>query len=102
MANPETGVEKTRYVLSDGVWHRVVCIVQEAILTGVDCADLLRQVRVVIDDSNEQTLVLSPEYARFVKEHHEKLVKEAEEHRIEQMQARLILGTGDGGGKPTN
>ena len=64
---------------SDSVWHRVVNCVQEAMLTGVDCSDLLRQVRVVPDESDPHVLVLSPDYERQVKEMHEKLLKQARE-----------------------
>lgn len=35
---------------ADSIWHRVVQIVQEAMLTGVDCSDLLRQIRVEHDE----------------------------------------------------
>jgi len=62
---------------SDSVWHRVVQIVQEAMLTGVDCADLLRQVRVVPDQTDPHVLVLSSEYQKQVREMHEKLLSEA-------------------------
>ena len=64
---------------SDSVWHRVVQIVQEAILTGVDCSDLLRQVRVVPDETDPHVLVLSPDYERQVREMHEKMLKQARE-----------------------
>lgn len=62
---------------ADRVWHRVVQIVQEAMLTGVDCADLLRQVRVVPDSSDPHVLVLSDEYEKQVKEMHIKLLQQA-------------------------
>lgn len=61
----------------DSVWHRVVQIVQEAMLTGVDCADLLRQVRVVPDETDPHVLVLSPDYERQVKEMHAKMLQQA-------------------------
>lgn len=64
---------------SDSVWHRVVQIVQEAILTGVDCSDLLRQVRIVPDETDPHVLVLSPDYERQVKEMHEKMLRQAKE-----------------------
>ena len=64
---------------SDSVWHRVVQIVQEAMLTGVDCSDLLRQVRVIPDETDPHVLVLSPEYERQVREMHEKMLKQTKE-----------------------
>lgn len=80
--------------ISDSVWHRVVQIIQEAMLEGVDCADLLRQVRVVPDDSDPNVLVLSPEYQQQVKEMHEKLLQQAEQLQAAR-RPKLILG-GDG------
>lgn len=63
-------------ILADGVWHRVVQIIQEAILMGVDCTDLLRQIRVMHGQGNE--LVLTPEYEAMVLEHHKKLLDNIE------------------------
>jgi len=71
----------------DSVWHRVVQIVQEAMLTGVECSDLLRQVRVVPDETDPSHLVLSPDYERQVKDMHEKMLKQARE-----MQAAASVG----------
>ena len=81
---------------ADGVWHRVVQIVQEAMLSGVDCADLLRQVRVVPDASDPHVLVLSPEYQRQVKEMHEKMLQQAREIQAAQSGNKFII-PGDSG-----
>jgi hypothetical protein len=64
---------------ADSVWHRVVQIVQEAMLTGVDCSDLLRQVRVVPDETDDHVLVLSSDYQKQVREYHEKMLDQARE-----------------------
>lgn len=61
------------YKLSDNVSMRLVQIFQEAILTGVDGADLLRMVRLQVDPTDQETLVLTPEYQKSVKESHQKL-----------------------------
>ena len=71
----------------DMVWHRVVQIVQEAMLTGVDCADLLRQIRVVPDETDPHVLVLSPDYERQVKEMHTKMLAQARDIQV-------AMGTG--------
>ena len=82
-------MDNTReFSLADEVWHRVVQIVQEAMLTGVDCADLLRQVRV--QESDAGTLVLTPQYRQMIKEHHQKLEKEIEEQRALRESSRII------------
>lgn len=67
--------------LADRVWWRVVQIVQESMLQGIDCADLLRQVRVVPDESDPNVLTLSPEYEQQVRDMHEKMLKHVEDLR---------------------
>ena len=64
--------------LSDNVLVRIVQIVQESMLMGIDCADIMRQIDVVIDPDDHNQLVLSDEYVKMVREHHEKLVAEAQ------------------------
>ena len=76
---------------ADGVWHRVVQIVQEAMLSGIDCADLLRQVRVVPDETDDHVLVLSPEYQRQVREMHEKMLKQAREIQASHSGNKFII-----------
>lgn len=79
---------------ADSVWHRVVQIVQEAMLTGVDCGDLLRQVRVVPDETDPHVLVLSSEYERQVKEMHEKLLQQAREIQAASAANRFVIRPG--------
>ena len=78
----------SKFRLADSVSARLVQIFQEAVLTGVDGADLLRQVRLNVDESEPDVLVLSQEYRQQVKESHEKLLKEAEILR----QRRFLVG----------
>lgn len=81
---------------ADSVWHRVVQIVQEAMLMGVDCADLLRQVRVVPDASDPNVLVLSADYQRQVKEMHDKMLQQARELQQQQTGNKFIITGGNG------
>jgi hypothetical protein len=67
---------KQEFKLSDEVWHRVVQIIQEALLEGIDCADLLRMVRVSKSDLSDE-LVLTEEYKKSVDEMHKKLLEQA-------------------------
>jgi hypothetical protein len=79
------------FKLSDNVSMRLVQIFQEALMTGVDGADLLRQVRLQVDDSEQDTLVLTPEYKKQVSEVHEKLETQARE--LQRARApKLLLG----------
>jgi hypothetical protein len=77
------------YVIGDDVWNRVVQIVQEAMLMGVDCADLLRQVRVNVTGD---VLSLTPEYRKMITEHHDKLLTELNEKRAAETQTKIIGG----------
>jgi hypothetical protein len=76
---------------ADSVWHRVVQIIQESMLEGVDCADLLRQVRVTSDDSDPHVLVLTPEYQIQVRDMHDKLLKEAHARQAVNVDVRYIV-----------
>jgi hypothetical protein len=64
--------------LHDEVLQRFVQIIQEAMLLGVDCADIMRQVRLARSLDDECVLVLTEDYKRLTKEHHVKLLEEAE------------------------
>lgn len=77
--------------IADSVWHRVVQIVQEAMLTGVDCGDLLRQVRVVPDDTDDHVLVLSADYEKQVREMHAKLLQQAREIQAASGANRFVI-----------
>lgn len=69
---------KTIYKLSDSVLHRIVQIVQEAFLTGVDCADIMRQIELE-EEYGTDKLVLTDAYKDMVKRQHEEMLKFAEE-----------------------
>lgn len=74
---------KTTFKLSDNVLHRVVQIVQEAFLTGVDCADIMRQIE--LEEGTEHgTLELTEKYKQMVKAQHESMLKFAEEKKAEK------------------
>jgi hypothetical protein len=66
------------YKISDSVAMRFIQIFQEAVLLGVDGADLMRQVRLTVDSTNEDTLTLCPEYERMVESQHKKYLEDAE------------------------
>ena len=79
------------YKISDNVAMRMIQIFQEAVIFGIDGADLLRQVRLVEDPQEEGTLVLDPEYVAFVKEMHEKSLVEVAKKQAETEIAHDIL-----------
>jgi hypothetical protein len=72
------------YKISDTVAMRMIQIFQEALLLGVDGADLMRQVRLVVDSNNPDTVTLDPEYEKQVAEMHKKYLDEAEALKAKQ------------------
>lgn len=71
--------------LHDTVLMRIVQIIQEAMLVGVDCVDIMRQVEVEFSPE-ENKLVLTEDYKKMIVEHHEKWLEEAEKLLKEQDQ----------------
>lgn len=63
--------------LSDQVLHRIVQVIQEAMLLGVDCSDIMRQIRLAVSTDDDSVLVLSEEYQKSVVAMHQKLLEEA-------------------------
>lgn len=70
--------------LADSVLHRFVQIIQEAMLTGTDCADHMRMVRLVPDSTDPNVLTLSDEYKAQVEQIHKKYLAEIETHLAEK------------------
>lgn len=66
------------YRLADSVLHRVIQMLQEAMLIGVDIADLMRQMELKPDENDPHVLVLSEEYLEQIKRWHKQLLADAE------------------------
>lgn len=88
------------YKFADEVWHRVVQIIQEAMLMGIDCVDLLRMIEVTHGEGNE--LVLTERYIQQVEQMHakwlaeaERLQKEGDATKASDENQVLILNVGD-------
>jgi hypothetical protein len=79
------------YKISDAVAMRFIQIFQEAIMLGVDGADLMRQVRLVVDPEDDSTVTLDPQYVSLVEEMHRQFLDRAEALKKEQDSQRLIL-----------
>lgn len=79
------------YKISDNVAMRMIQIFQEAVIFGLDGADLLRQVRLVEDPKEEGTLMLDPEYVKAVAEMHEKSLTEVAKKQAEAEITRDLL-----------
>ena len=70
------------YKISDSVAMRFIQIFQETVILGVDGADLMRQVRLVVDDSTPDTVTLCPDYVKQVTEMHQKYLDDAEKLKV--------------------
>jgi len=75
------------YKISDSVAMRFIQIFQEAVLLGVDGADLMRQVRLTVDPSDNNSLTLCPEYEKMVESQHKKYLEDAEKLKTQTDQA---------------
>jgi hypothetical protein len=82
-----------KYKLSDGVSMRCIQIFQEALIFGIDGADLFRQVRLVVDPNDQETLMLDLDYEKQVIEHHNKALADAEllSVNLPNQQTKLII-----------
>jgi len=72
------------YKISDAVAMRMIQIFQEALLLGVDGADLMRQVRLTVDSEDAGVLTLDPEYEVQVANTHKKYLEDAEKLKSER------------------
>ena len=64
------------YKFSDSVSMRMIQIFQESVIFGIDGADLFRQVRLVVDENDPESLILDPEYEKQVAEMHQKYLED--------------------------
>ncbi len=69
------------YSLNDEVWHKVVQVVQLAMLTGIDVVDYFRQIRVVESSQQDSDLVLSESYKVIF----DKTIEDLQHHLENQM-----------------
>jgi len=79
------------YKISDSVAMRMIQIFQEAVLLGLDGADLMRQVRLVVDTSNPDTVTLDPTYESQVAEMHKKYLSDAEKIANEKLKTPNVI-----------
>jgi hypothetical protein len=86
-----------KFYLSDNVVARIVQILQEGLLMGIDVTDHFRMIELVAD-SDEETgkmkLELDPDYAKRIIQYHIDLEKQAIAlHEEEQMasQSKIIV-----------
>ena len=78
------------YRITDAVAMRMIQIFQEAVVFGVDGADLMRQVRLVPDPTDPEAMTLDPVYAAAVEESHKKYAAELEAKSQEQAKGLIL------------
>jgi|TARA_Y100000310_G_C20700775_1_gene829654 uncharacterized protein YlaN (UPF0358 family) len=64
--------------MSDEVISQIAKLVQLAIITGTDIVDNLRMIRVQVSDSDDLSLVLTPEYREIGDKQIQSLLSEIE------------------------
>ena len=64
--------------LADSVLARIVQIIQEGMLLGVDVSDLMRQIKLKQSTLDPTSLILTDEYVVSINQMHVHLVEEAE------------------------
>ena len=69
------------YKLCDSVLARLMQVIQEAMLTGIDATDLMRAIELKEDDKRNGTLVLTDTYSELVTKEHNKLLEFAVEQQ---------------------
>lgn len=80
----DTKTKEEQLIIGDDVWNRVVQIIQEGMLMGVDVTDMMRQIRVCRWEADDDALHLTEDYRRQVREGHEQMVREAERLKAQQ------------------
>ena len=66
------------YSLSNEIISQIAKLIQLAILTGTDVTDNLRTLRVQLPDSDEGSLILTPEYRALGESQVSKLLEKVE------------------------
>lgn len=90
---------RSRFKLSDSVLARIVQVIQEGMILGVDVVDIMRQIELQPDDEDSAMLVMSPEYQQQVKDMHDKYVQQAQELQAQSDASKLVIL---GGNAPDN
>ena len=72
------------YRMSDEVISQIAKLVQLAIITGTDVVDNLRMIRVQVSDSDDLSLVLTPEYRDIGDKQIQSLLSEIEDMNHDQ------------------
>ena len=78
-------LKEIKMKFSDNVISRLAQIVQEGMLFGVDVVDLMRQIEVDHVEGSAE-LELNLDYVKRVRDHHEKMLLEAESLKSERVQ----------------
>lgn len=92
--------EEQSLIIGDDVWNRVVQIIQEGMMMGVDVTDLMRQIRVCFWDADPNTLHLTEDYRKMVREGHQQMIRDAEKLRTQDAEGSKTFSLiGIDGGK---
>lgn len=90
---------KKDYRFSDQLLGRVLNVIQEAMISGVDVLDLFREMRVKPADGDPHELVLTEDYTKKVDEWHKQIERELQRRKedLDNNQEGRVFITGTGG-----
>ena len=75
--------ERQVFKLSDEVMFQIAKLIQMCMLTGTHVVDNFRQMRLEIDEQDNGTLVLTPEYNAYFDNSIRKMMEAAEQFKAE-------------------
>lgn len=75
---------KQTFKFSDSVLARIVQIVQEGMMLGIDVTDLMRQIELTTDEADESVLVPTKSYLATVERMHQDYIERAQQLKEEQ------------------
>lgn len=73
--------KENKFRFSDQIIARILNVIQEAMIAGVDVLDLFRQMQMKPADGDPHELVLTDEYTKVVDKWHAEIVRELEKRR---------------------
>ena len=84
------------YKLSDEVLGRIINILQEAMISGVDILDLFRMMQLTQSDEDENELTLTSDYRDSIKKWHDEITKmlEKRQEQFSDSHGGILVGTG--------
>jgi hypothetical protein len=86
-------MKKQNFKFDDSVLHRLVQILQESMILGIDISDIMKKIEVTPSKDDKTKLVLTDEYVESVKEWHKSLLDNAENLKKQENDSQKLIVT---------